>query len=99
MLSTIDQMTKAFHQGNIDGIMATYEPGAVVISEPGRPLSGTAALRAMFAGFVAAKARFTFSGHEVVQSDDIALHLTPWRMAGVAPDETPITANGLSVAV
>jgi ketosteroid isomerase-like protein len=99
ILSTIDDMTKAFHDGDIDGIMRTYEPGAVVVGQPGMPVSGTPPLRSMFAGFVAAKARFTFLGHEVIQANDIALHLTPWRMAGVAPDGTAIEASGLSVAV
>jgi uncharacterized protein (TIGR02246 family) len=99
ILSTIDAMTAAFHQGDIDGIMRTYEPGAVVVGEPAKPISGTPALRAMFAGFIAAKAHFTFLGHEVFQADDLALHLTPWRMAGVAPDGTAMEARGLSVAV
>jgi ketosteroid isomerase-like protein len=99
ILSTIEAMTNAFHKGDIDGIMRTYEPGAVVVGEPGAPISGTPALRAMFAGFVAAKAHFTFLGHEVIQAEDIALHLTPWRMAGVAPDGTALEASGLSVAV
>jgi uncharacterized protein (TIGR02246 family) len=99
ILSTIDAMTNAFHQGDIDGIMRTYEPDAVVVGEPGTAVSGTPALRAMFAGFIAAKARFTFLGHEVFQAEDIALHLTPWRMAGVAPNGTALAASGLSVAV
>jgi ketosteroid isomerase-like protein len=99
ILSTINTMTNAFHKGDIDGIMRTYEPGAVVVGEPGAPVSGTSALRNMFAGFIAAQAHFTFLGHEVIQADNIALHLTPWRMTGVAPDGTPLTASGLSVAV
>jgi uncharacterized protein (TIGR02246 family) len=99
ILATIDNMTSAFHAGDLDGIMRTYEPAAVVVGEPGVPVSGISALRAMFAGFIAAKARFTFMGHEVIQADDIAVHLTPWRMAGVAPDGSAIAANGLSVAV
>ncbi|HEX6277202.1 MAG TPA: nuclear transport factor 2 family protein [Polyangiaceae bacterium] len=99
VLSTIDDMVNAFHKGDIDGIMRTYEPVAVVVGEPGKSVSGTPALRAMFAGFIAAKARFTFQGHEVFQADDIALHLTPWRMTGVAPDGTAVAASGLSVAV
>lgn len=99
ILSTIDAMTTAFHKGDIDGIMRTYEPGAVVVGEPGTPITGTPALRAMFAGFIAAKAHFTFLGHEVIQAEDVALHLTPWRMAGVAPDGTAVEASGLSVAV
>ncbi|MEY4548383.1 MAG: hypothetical protein RL685_4578 [Pseudomonadota bacterium] len=99
VLSTIDDMTSAFHEGDLDGIMRTYEPHAVVVGEPGVPVSGTSALRAMFAGFIAAKARFTFRGHEVIQADNLAVHITPWSMAGVAPDGTAVTASGLSVAV
>jgi ketosteroid isomerase-like protein len=99
ILSTIESMTNAFHEGDIDGIMRTYEPGAVVVGEPGVPVSGSPALRAMFAGFIAAKAHFSFLGHELIQAEDIALHLTPWRMAGVAPDGTALAASGLSVAI
>lgn len=99
ILSTIDTMTNAFHQGDIDGIMRTYEPGAVVVGEPGTPVSGTPALRAMFGGFIAAKAHFTFLGHEVIHAEDVALHLTPWRMTGIAPDGKAVEASGLSVAV
>jgi uncharacterized protein (TIGR02246 family) len=99
ILSTIDAMTDAFHKGDIDGIMRTYEPGAVVVGQPGSSVSGTPGLRAMFAGFIAAKAQFTFLGHDVIQADDLALHITPWRMAGIGPDGTAIEAHGLSVAV
>jgi ketosteroid isomerase-like protein len=99
VLSTIEAMTCAFNRGDIDAIMHTYESGAVVLGEPGAPVRGDAPLRAMFAGFIAAKAHFSFDDHEVIASDDIALHLTPWQMTGVAPDGTPITGEGLSLAV
>lgn len=99
ILSTIKQMVDAFHKGDIVGILKTYEPGAVVMAEPGSPVSGKSALEAMFAGFIAAEARFTFLGHEVVQAGDLAVHFTPWRMTGTGPDGQPITGGGLSVAV
>lgn len=97
--STIDAMTHAFHQGDIEGIMRTYEPSAVVMGEPGAAQRGEAALRAMFAGFIAAKAHFRFDGHEVIVAGDLALHLMPWKMTGVAPNGDPISGSGLSVAV
>jgi len=97
--STVDAMTSAFNKGDIAGVMRTYEPGAIVVSEPGVSVSGAAALRAMFAGFIAAKAQFTFDGHEVIQADDMAVHLAPWGMTGVAPDGSAIAGGGLSVAV
>jgi ketosteroid isomerase-like protein len=99
ILSTIHQMVDAFHEGDIVGILKTYEPGAVVMAEPGAPVTGKAALEAMFAGFIAAHARFTFLGHEVIQAGDVAVHFTPWRMTGTGPDGSPISGGGLSVAV
>jgi ketosteroid isomerase-like protein len=99
ILSTIHQMVDAFHEGDIAGIMKTYEPGAVVMAEPGAPVTGKAGLEAMFAGFIAARARFTFLGHEVIQAGDLAVHFTPWRMTGTGPDGSPIAGGGLSVAV
>jgi ketosteroid isomerase-like protein len=98
VLATIHEMVGAFHRGDIQGILRTYEPEAVVVGKPGEFSSG-AALEPMFAGFIAAKARFTFQGHEVIQAGDLALHLTPWHMTGVGPDGGPISAQGLSVAV
>lgn len=99
IIETVLSMTEAFHRGDIPAILRTYEPGAVVVGEPGRPLSGEAALGAMFAGFIALEPAFTYSGHDVVQAGDIALHLAPWRMTGTAADGTMVQARGLSVAV
>jgi ketosteroid isomerase-like protein len=79
--------------------MTTYEPGAVVLGQPDIPTSGDAQLRAMFASFVATKAKFVLGEHDVVQAGDLALHITDWQMTGQAPDGTAMTGRGLSVAV
>jgi uncharacterized protein (TIGR02246 family) len=97
--STIDAMTSAFAAGDIDGVLAAYEPGAVVVEAPGESVAGTEALRAMFARFVALDPRFTFIDHEIVEAGDIALHLSTWTMEGRLPDGTPVAQGGLSVAV
>jgi uncharacterized protein (TIGR02246 family) len=97
--SVIDAMTTAFAAGDIEGILATYEPGAVVVGEPGAPVAGTEALRGLFARFVALAPKFTFYDHEVVQAGDIAVHLNTWKLEGRAPDGTPVEQGGLSVAV
>jgi uncharacterized protein (TIGR02246 family) len=99
ILATVNEMVSAFHAGDIDGIMRSYEADAVVVGEPDAPVSGTANLRSMFRGFIEAKARFSFRGHEVIQAGDIALHLTPWHMTGQAADGTKLESTGLSVAV
>lgn len=97
--ATIDAMTNAFASGDIDRIMTTYEPGAVVVGEPGAPVTGSSALRAMFASFVAVNPKFVFLDHEIIEAGDLALHFNTWRMTGTAPDGTPVEQGGLSVVV
>lgn len=99
ILATVLNMTAAFNEGDISRILRCYEPDAVVIGEPGQPARGEAALRAMFAEFIAMKPSFTYSGHEVVHAGDLALHISPWRMKGVGPDGASIEQMGLSLAV
>jgi ketosteroid isomerase-like protein len=94
ILETISAMTTAFAAGNIDGIMKNYEPGAVVVAQPGQPVSGDADLRAMFAEFISAGVNFTYGAHDVIVAGDTGLHLMSWTAPG--PDG-PMTA--LSVAV
>lgn len=99
ILATILNMTAAFNEGDISGILSAYEPDAVVIGEPGEPAQGEAALREMFARFIALKPSFTYSGHEVLHAGDLALHISPWRMTGVGPDGAAFEQRGLSLAV
>lgn len=97
--STIDTMVAAFAAHDIDGILKTYEAGAVVVGQPGVPASGIPALRELFAQFIAIDPKFTFSAHDIVQAGDIALHSSVWKMTGKAPDGTSIEQGGLSVVV
>jgi uncharacterized protein (TIGR02246 family) len=97
--ATVLTMTEAFQRGDIPAILRTYEPGAVVLGAPGEPSSGAPALRALFAGFIALKPVFTYAGHEVVQAEDLALHIAPWQMTGTAPDGSQLQQRGLSLAV
>ena len=94
IVKTIETMTGAFARGDIDRIMSTYEDGAVVVGSPGAPVAGDAALRRMFADFVAAGVKFTYGRHEVAISGDVGLHLMNWTAHG---PEGPRSA--LSVAV
>ncbi len=98
-ITTVLMMTEAFQQGDLAAVLRTYEPGAVVVGEPGKHLQGDAALRAMFSGFMAVQPKFTYSGHDVVEAGDVALHIAPWQMTGTDPRGKPVQAQGLSVAV
>lgn len=94
ILKTIETMTGNFANGNIDGVMATYESGAVVVGQPGQPVSGNEALRAMFRQFVEQGVAFTYGAHEVIVAGDVALHLMKWTAPSPEGD-----MSALSVAV
>lgn len=98
-LTAVEQMTSAFQNGDIDGVMQSYEPNAVVVFEPGRPIDDAAQLRVMFAAMAQINPEFTYSGHDVHVAGDIALHIAPWDMVGTDPEGNPIKETGLSVSV
>jgi uncharacterized protein (TIGR02246 family) len=97
--ATIDAMTSAFGRGDLDGILRTYEPDAVVADQPGSFAQGSPALRALFGQFLSLKPTFRFLEHEVIQAGDLALHLNVWNMRGTAPDGAAVEQGGLSVVV
>lgn len=99
VFSTIEKMVSAFESKNIDGVLATYEDNAIVMFEPQKPVQGKEKLRSVFTQFVGMNPKYTFSGHEVYISEDIATHIAPWTMVGQMPDGTKIEQSGLSVAI
>ncbi len=99
VIAAVEAMTDAFHRGDIQGVMQSYESGATVAFEPGKSVSGTENIRAAFLEFFHLKPRFRYSGHDVILAGDTATHIAPWLMQATAPDGTTITQRGLSVAV
>ncbi|MBF6178198.1 YybH family protein [Nocardia otitidiscaviarum] len=99
VIRTIAAMTEAFQCGDVDAVLSHYTEDAAVAFEPGKPVSGAAALRAGFEAFTAVTPVFHYDrGHDVMISGDVAVHIAPWTMTGTAPDGTAITEQGLSVA-
>lgn len=99
VLNVIEKMTKAFENKDIDGVMACYEPNAIIVFEPETPISDTNVLREMFTGMSMANPKFAYSGHEVFITGNIATHIAPWKMTAKAPDGAEIKQSGLSIAV
>lgn len=95
VLSIIHVMTTAFAKGDIETVMSTYAPGAVVVGDDRAPVVGDSALRTMFASYVESGVAFTYGAHEVAIAGDTALHLMKWT----APQPGGGEASALSVAV
>lgn len=96
---TVLEMTTAFQSGDLDTVLNSYAPGAVVMFEPGAPVSDPKLLAETFAAWSAMGPEFTYAGHEVIVNGDTALHIAPWSMSGTGPNGAAIEQSGLSVAV
>lgn len=99
VLNVIVSMTEAFQNKDIETVMSCYEPNAVVVFEPESPISNAVILKEMFTGASMMNPIFTYSGHEVFITGNLATHIAPWKMVATAPDGNQIEQKGLSIAV
>jgi uncharacterized protein (TIGR02246 family) len=91
---------KAFNAGDLQGLMALYEPDAIFIPQPGvEPVKGTQAIRAALEGFLALKGTVELQTKYVVQHGDIALLRSAWRVKGTGPDGKPVEMSHGSAEV
>jgi len=90
---------QALNAGDIDALVALYEPQAALMPSPGNVVVGAAAIREALTGFLAAKPTITTSGRLVAQTGDIALLANKWTLAMTGPDGKPTTMSGNAVEV
>ena len=66
----LDQLfSEALNAGDLDALVALYEPQAVFVSEPGQTVSGTEAIRAVLSAFVSMKPKITLEVQTLGQGD------------------------------
>ena len=99
IIRAVEEMTAAFHAGDIDRVMASYEANATIVFEPGEPVRGADTQRQRFIDACAISPQFTYAGHEVFVTGDTAVHIAPWTMKATTPDGQPLEEHGLSIAV
>lgn len=99
ILETILRMGQNYNAGNISAVMTAYEAEPLVRFMPGISAQGGDAVRQAFQLSLAVTPVFSFGRHDVLVAGDIALHLTPWTMKATGPDGSPVSQDGLSIAV
>jgi ketosteroid isomerase-like protein len=68
-------------EGNLDAVLSVYDPEAVIVNRAGEVKKGADGLRQQLAPLAAAKATFNFTIKQVVQSGNIALMHTEWKVS------------------
>jgi uncharacterized protein (TIGR02246 family) len=68
-------------EGDIEALLSIYDPEAVFLNRSGEVKQGRQGLREELAPFAAVKAIFDFSIKQIIQSGDIALMHTQWKVS------------------
>ena len=68
-------------EGDIDSVLRVYDADAVFLNQSGEVKKGEEELRQELAPFAANKAIFDFNIKQVIQSGDIALMHTEWKVS------------------
>ncbi len=89
----------ALNSGEIDALMALYEPGASLVPQPGQLATGTQAIRQALSAFLVMKPTITVATRKIVQVGDIALPYSRWTLRGSRPDGKTVEMAGQGTEV
>ena len=95
-IDTVRDLIEAINQGNADRALSFYEPGAVLIAQPGSIARGKDAIRAALDGFISLKPLLKGESPEIVEAGDIALYCSRWTLIGTSPDGKRVEMGGNS---
>lgn len=82
--------TERFQERDLDGIIALFEPDAVLMPHPGQIVKGHSAIRDALAGFMAIDGRFEMELSQELSSGELSLLHSVWSLNGTTPDGNDI---------
>jgi len=87
--------------GDLDAMVALYEPNATFVVSPDKVVTGHAAIREVLLGLMAAKATFSFDAVTAIPSADgtIAVTRVKGSTTSSGPEGKPVTTQFHSVEV
>jgi uncharacterized protein (TIGR02246 family) len=94
-----EELAAGFAAGDLERLMALYEPGAALVAQPGEPVVGTEQVRAALGGFLALKPTFACEVREITYAGDLALVTGQWSLHGTGPDGSAVTFSSVSADV
>jgi uncharacterized protein (TIGR02246 family) len=95
----VREFFKTFNQGDIEVILAFYEPKATFVVQPGQVAEGTVALRAALNGFLSMKPTLRMGRFQLVVAGDLALSLVKWTLKGTGADGKTVQMEGTTTDV
>jgi ketosteroid isomerase-like protein len=75
---------QAFNTGDIDALVALYEPDAALVPQPGALAEGSAAIRESLRWFLDRRGRISLDTKLVLRVGDLAYLANRWSLTGAA---------------
>ena len=95
-----DLFERAFNAGDIEALIALYEPDAALIPQPGTVAEGTAAIRDSLRWFLDRGGRISVDTKLVLQVGDLAYLANRWSLTGgTMPDGSPAELGATTAEV
>ena len=98
-----EEMNPAFaaavNSGDIENLLALYEPDALLAARPGERARGANEIRAALEGLLALGGTMESRNVYCMQVEDIALLQGEWRLVTTAPDATPLELTSRTAEV
>lgn len=95
----LERFADAFAAQDLDGIMALYEPQAVLVAQPGTVVGGPAAIREALRGFLAPTSTFVSRVEGTLLAGEVALVSSRWMLRGTGPDGGRVELAGQTTDV
>jgi Ketosteroid isomerase homolog len=83
-----------FNAGDLDGILALYEPSATLVKYPGPAVQGLESIREAMVEFLSINGHMKLKVDRVLSTADVALLFSSWTLRGTSADGTPVVSSG-----
>jgi uncharacterized protein (TIGR02246 family) len=93
------QFEEAFNAGDLDGLLALYEPDAALIPEPGVVVHGRDEIGSALQGYLDVGGTIKLDTKTSVVVDDLAYLINRWLLTGTDPDGTPLEMGSLTAEI
>lgn len=90
---------EAFNAGDLDGLLALYEPDAALIPTPGVVAIGLDQIGPALQEFLDLGGKISLDTKEVVTVGDLAYLSNRWSLTGTNPDGTPLQMGAVTAEV
>ena len=90
----VKEFFRLFNTGDVDAVLAMYEPRAILVAPSGQVAQGAAGLREALNKFLSLKPTLTINHSRVVVAGDLALSVVRWTLTGTGPEGHPVYMEG-----